>query len=40
MKRFAFFLFLAFAALSSRAQTIINFDNPNIKFMGRITLTG
>ncbi|MES2064791.1 MAG: SGNH/GDSL hydrolase family protein [Bacteroidota bacterium] len=39
MKRFAFFLFLALATLNSRAQTIINFDNQNIKFMGRIALT-
>lgn len=39
MKRFAFFLFLTLAALTSNAQTIINFDNQNIKFMGRITLT-
>jgi len=39
MKRFEFFLFLALATLTSRAQTIINFDNQNIKFMGRIALT-
>lgn len=39
MKRFVFLLFLVFATLNSRAQSIINFDNQNIKFMGRIALT-
>jgi len=40
MNRSAFFLFLtlAFATLNSRAQTIINFNNPNVKYMGRIAL--
>lgn len=39
MKRSVLFLFLVVAALNSGAQTIINFDNQNIKFMGRIALT-
>jgi hypothetical protein len=41
MKRIALFLFLfiSFSGLSSQAQTLIKFDNQNIKFMGRIALT-
>lgn len=39
MKRLGFILLLAFTAVSCRAQTIINFDNQNIKYIGRIALT-
>jgi hypothetical protein len=39
MKRSVLFLFLVVAAFNSQAQTIINFDNQNIKFMGRMALT-
>ncbi|QHS57098.1 SGNH/GDSL hydrolase family protein [Mucilaginibacter sp. 14171R-50] len=39
MKRILFCLLLASITISCGAQTIIKFDNQNIKFMGRITLT-